>query len=122
MKHVNRRWRSVLCLLVMISFAGSAGAQELDGTWEMTISVPEASQTFTITLVTDGEKVTGTRGEDKYTGTFKDGQLELSGNHFVDEAGQYGMLTLSGTIDGDRISGGGTFDYMEVTLEGTRAK
>jgi len=122
MNHLNRRWHSVLCLIAMLSVAGGVGAQELDGTWDVTISAPEGSHSFTITLVTDGEKVTGTRGQDSYTGTFKDGKSELSGEHYIAEAGNGALLEISDVFDGAQIKGDGSWAGFEATFVAKQAK
>lgn len=110
-----------LCGVVMLALAGDVQAQELDGEWTFELTAPEGSHSFSITLAVDGEEVTGTAGDDEtFSGTLKDGELKLSGDHYVDEVGYSATIELSGTLDGDTIKGTATWDTYEVTVFGTR--
>lgn len=123
MERLNQRvrWTVGILAVLVITVAAGVRAADLDGEWSFTLSAPEGEHTFSITLAVDGEKITGTRSNETFTGTLKDGQVELSGDHYIDMAGYSAPFKMSGELEGNRITGEGTWDTYSVSVVGERA-
>lgn len=120
MRAPHRHVLSVLSALAMLAVATAARAADLDGTWRFDLSAAEGEHSFTITLEVDGDEVTGTAGDESFTGTFKDGKLTLSGEHYVGEAGYSALLEITATLEGERLRGNATWDMFEASMTGRR--
>jgi len=116
-------------LTVALALLGSAlllpvasTAAELDGTWEFAFSNDSGSYPRTLVITQDGEAVTAKQGDrEEYKGTFKDGVLELSGEHAPPEVGyRPGTLKLRGKLKDGRLSGSATWDNNWFTFKATR--
>ncbi len=117
---MRRPW--LVALPLLLGFARPLQAQDVSGTWKVELSAQQGGDAFTLTLTVKGEDVSGTIGDDEtLTGTFKDGRLELSGQHYVDQAGYAALLEMEGTVDGDRIRGTASWDGYAADMEGRRA-
>ena len=120
MNYPARYLRRGLCVLAILSVATGIRATVLDGEWSFNMSAAEGEHTFSVTPGVEGETVTGTSGDETFTGTFTDNQLVLSGDHYIDEAGYAAPLSLSGTLDADQITGTATWDSYDAALVGRR--
>ncbi len=121
MRPLTRSNLALVLGLTMLSLPVGVSGQDLAGTWAFVVSAVEGSHSFTMTLAMDGEAVTGTAaGDETFTGTFKDGTFEISGEHYVDEAGYSAEIWLSGKISDDTITGEGTWDTFQLELAGKR--
>ena len=115
-------------LTVALAFLGSAlllpvvsSAAELDGTWDFVFANSEGSYPRTLVLSQDGETLSAKYlDQEQYTGTFKDGALELTGEHTAPEAGYAAKLTLTGKLEDGRLKGTATWDTYDLTFEATR--
>jgi hypothetical protein len=107
---------------VLLLAAQTAAAADLNGNWRFVFSNFEGDFPRTISLEVDGEKVTGKHDEEVFTGTFKDGQLELSGKHYAGEAGYSSTLTISGKFEGEELKGDGRWDTYSLTFVAERVE
>ena len=78
----------------------------VDGNWEVTISTPMGEQKATVTLATDGNKLTGKMdsqmGSQEFEGTADGNNLAWE----IDITNPMPMtLKISATVDGDNVSG-----------------
>ena len=115
-------------LLAVVAFLGvallptNAAAQSLDGTWVFELTAAEGGHSFEVTLEIDGESITGTvPGDEQLTGTVSDEGFELSGQHYIDQAGYSGALNISGKLDGEEITGDASWEGFPLSLTGRRA-
>ncbi len=112
-------WLLALCFTLCA--AAPLHAQEVNGDWVFQLTASEGSDHFTMKLAVDGETVSGAIGENEtFEGSFKDGQLKLTGQHYVEQAGYAAPLVMSGTVDGDQIRGTASWDSFAATMEGHR--
>jgi hypothetical protein len=95
-----------------------------DGTWNCTLDSPMGAQQMTLTLVTNGNelsgKLGGPQGEMEFTGGTVDGD-NLSWSISIDQPMPMQIETTA-TIDGDNLNGEsklGSFGTAKLT--GTRA-
>ena len=107
----------IACLLALL-LAPTTFAGELDGTWSFVFDRGDHSRD--ITLKVAGEKVTGKMNDEIYTGTFKAGQLELSGKHHASETGYADELKISGKLEDGKLEG--TATWGQYSLAFTAAK
>lgn len=108
--------------LVALACAASAAptrAQDMTGTWVLSVELDAGSGDATFELVQDGGSITGTYsgalGEADVTGTIEGGRVTLE---FESQAGK---ITYSGTVDGDSYEG--TCEYGQLgsgTFSGSR--
>jgi hypothetical protein len=96
----------------------------IDGTWAVTMTTPMGAQELTLTLATDGDKLTGAMKGPQ-------GDLELSDGTVDGDNVAWNVamtapmpmtLKFSGAVDGDKIAGNaelGTFG--NAPFEGARA-
>lgn len=95
-----------------------------DGTWNCTINSPMGAQNATMTLVTDGNslsgKMEGAQGTQEFSGGTADGDnLEW----VIDVTQPMPMkLEVKATVDGDNISGNVKLGaFGDASFSGTRA-
>jgi len=97
-------------------------AGDLDGKWNFTWDTEGGVRGSVVELQQDGERLTGSTGETKLSGTVVDGRFQLSGKLYSPEAGYTGTLEFSGVQDGDQLKGKGSWDVYAVTFTAQRAK
>ncbi len=116
-------------LVVVLALLGSAlllptaaSAAELDGTWDFVFSNDSGSYPRTLLITQDGEAVAAKQGDrEVYTGTFKDGVLELSGEHAAPEVGyRTAKLKVHGKLKDGGLRGSATWDDNWFTFKATR--
>lgn len=95
-----------------------------DGTWNVKMNTPMGAQNATLTLVTNGNDLSGTMssplGNMEFAGGTVDGD-NLSWTIAVQQPMPMEILTTA-TIDGDNLSGQSKLGSMgTATLTGTRA-
>jgi hypothetical protein len=90
----------IICALLLCTFA--AFADDVSGTWQITVETNQGSGTPTLDLKQTGEQLTGTYhsqilGDAKVTGTIKGNAIEFA---FVGDAGgQQIKVTYKGTLE-----------------------
>jgi hypothetical protein len=104
---------AILCLTAVLCLTPLSAASGLDGKWsaEVQASGKKAKKSAgpaTLTLLSDGGKITGTVGAGKRAATIQDGKLDGSNFSFVTvRKGKKGesRLVWTGTLDGDQLRG-----------------
>ncbi len=96
----------------------------VDGTWNVTTNTPMGAQKGTLTLVADGDKLTGTMSGAQGTTDIQSGAV--NGNDVswkIDITSPMPMtLEFSGTVDDDSISGNVKLGaFGNAAFEGARA-
>ena len=122
MHHLASWARFMFCSLLLLVAVQTAAAADLSGNWRFVFSSFEGDFPRTISLEVDGEKVTGKHDEEVYKGTFKDGQLEISGKHYASEAGYSSTLSISGEFEGKELKGKGSWDTYSLTFVAKRVE
>jgi hypothetical protein len=97
----------------------------VDGTYNITIVTPMGDRPASLTLVSDGEALSGTfggeQGEQPWDGGTVSGDDVTWSNEFSGAMGPM-QLDFAGTIDGDAISGTVQFgSFGSGTFTGSRA-
>ena len=112
---------AVFCLAILF-LAQALVAADLNGKWNFVFYSDNGEHPREFVLKTSGSEVTGQRGEETYKGTFKDGVLEISGEHYAAEAGYKATLKMSGKLEGDQIKGTASWDMYDLTFTATKAE
>ncbi len=108
-----RKFFRAVAMIALLS-SSSAYAADVGGTWNLKVETQAGTGTPTLVLVQDGEKLTGTytgrMGKSPITGTIKGNALEFS----FTASGPMGsaVVSYSGTVDGDNVSGTMTMGSM----------
>jgi hypothetical protein len=118
---------SVLCLLMLTSFPGSAQTSPANGEWDVTMNTPNGPVKFRATLKVDGESLSGQLqreggggpGGFALKGTAKGTAVEFGYSIKYQENDL--EITMTGTVDGDKIKGTVSFGgFVEDEWSGTR--
>ena len=84
----------VTAVAVLVSAPAYAAAQtDLSGTWDLTVMVEQGDQMLTVIIVQDGQDLTATG-----------------------EAGEFGVIELKGTLNGDAVRFAWTLDLQGTPL------
>lgn len=113
---------STLALLAAVTpgRAQTAKPADINGAWHFVLDTPGGDRPSDADLHVDADgKVTGTYGKSDVAGTYTDGKLELAFNVDTDEAGS-GTLKISGTPEGDGLTGNWSFTQYSGTFKATR--
>ena len=113
---------AMLVAVLVVSGSVVAAAPTLTGSWTFSFSSDGGGRDAVIELVQDGSAITGTMGESKLTGTLNDNVFEMSGNLYVADAAQSGVLKLTGTLEGEKLSGKGAWETYPLSFTAVRAK
>lgn len=96
-----------LCLALLTTLATGAFAQSVAGEWDATMETPGEPSVSKLTLLQDGEKITGKikgqRGEAQVQGTVKGKEIKFA--YAVDYNGNAVPISIAGILDGDTIKG-----------------
>jgi hypothetical protein len=121
---------SLLCaglLLLSPALAQAGAAQELDvtGEWEFTVQSPNGAGTRQVTLVQQGDSISGSisssRASGNFTGVLDGDQLSFTVILAMD-SGPF-AVTYQATVAGDEMEGTIDFgDYGQGTFTGRRSK
>ena len=109
-----------LFTLVALLAAAMAFAAPVDGDWNVTLTAPEGSTSFTMTVETEGETALGRAGDATFNGTYKEGKLELVGPFYVMEAGYEAELTMDIRMEGNQLAGKAYWDVYAAEVIGKR--
>lgn len=94
----------------------------VNGDWDLRLTAAEGSTGFPINIVASGEEASATGGKTEFTGTWIDGELRLSGDFFVPEAGYTATLDMTIRVDDDKLTGSATWDQFQADVSGERAE
>jgi hypothetical protein len=102
----------VLGLAAAVVTVAVAAQSNVAGRWNVTFNTDDGSNSGTMTLQQDGEKVTGSTTTDQggtieFEGTISGNKLEWVVE--IDAGGTFLEIALEGTVDGDKITG--TLDF-----------
>lgn len=107
-------------LLAALALAACASAPAVNGPWDVTLSAPEGQTEFTMNVVVDGDTAMATAGEHTFSGTFRDGNLKLTGDYYVPEAGYSAELDMEMELEEDELRGSATWDQFSARATGSR--
>ena len=97
---------------------------DVDGVWDMVTNTPMGQQKGTLTVQSDGGKLTGTLSGAQGSIEIQDGEVDGSSASWKVDITQPMPLTLefSATVDGDEISGDVKLGaFGNATFKGTRS-
>jgi len=104
---MRNRQAVVLGIVAAVLTVAVAAQTDVTGEWAMMIDTEQGSQSTALTLVQDGEKLTGSMvspmGTLEFEGTITGNKLEIVME--VDAGGAFLEITLVGTVDGDEMAG-----------------
>lgn len=98
-----------------------AQASDIDGKWDVVYQTDDGTRTSDLTLTSDGEAVKAVMGETELAGTYKDGLLALSGEHYASEAGYTATVKLEGRLEDGKLKGQWWWSEYASTFEATRS-
>jgi len=110
----------VVTTAVLWAAAPLARAADVDGVWDMVFQTQAGEKAGPMAVTTEGESASATLGETRLTGTYKDGLLELSGEHYATDAGYTSTLTLKGRVEGAELKGEWVWAEYSSVFAGTR--
>ena len=99
-----------------------SAAATVDGDWNLSLTAPEGATYFRMTIAVDGESASGTVGETAFGGSYRDGNLKLTGDYYVPEAGYVAILDLDMRLEGDMLPGTATWDMYTADVLGKRVE
>ena len=121
MRNQNTLIRLLIVGALAVLCTQMAVAGDLDGKWRFVFSNADGDYPRVLTLKTDGSAVSAKLGEETFKGTFKNGQIEMEGDHYADEAGYTSTLKISCKLEGKQIKGTATWDTFELSVVADRA-
>ena len=92
---------------------------DVTGQWHFVLDTPGGDRPSDADFKVADGKVTGKYGKADVAGMFADGKLDLAFPIDTEEAGS-GTLKLTGTLDGDTITGNWSFTEYNGTFKATR--
>jgi hypothetical protein len=95
-----------------------------DGTWNVTLNTPMGAQAVTLTLATEGNKLTGTAASPQGSMDLTDGTVDGDNLTWKATLTQPMQITMefAATVNGDKISGEAKLgSFGSATFSGTRA-
>lgn len=104
-----------------VALAPLAHASEIDGKWDVVYQTDDGTRTSNLTVATDGEAVKAVMGETELAGTYTDGQLSLTGEHYAGEAGYTATVSLEGRLEDGKLKGNWRWSEYASTFEATRS-
>jgi hypothetical protein len=113
--------RLVLASLALLLISQAAMAADLDGKWNFTFYSDEGEHPREFVLTQKGSEVEAKLGEEPFTGTFKNGELTMEGDHYVDEAGYKSLMKIFGKLADGKLKGTASWDTYDLTFTATKA-
>ncbi|MGH8700133.1 MAG: hypothetical protein ACREVR_03010 [Burkholderiales bacterium] len=109
--------------LAVILIAQTGLASDLNGKWDFVFTTEQGDRQYAATLQVEGEKVSGKFGpkDAQVKGTFASRRLELKFPFASDEGGKED-LTISGKLDGEKLTGSWEFGGYSGSFVAKRAK
>ena len=116
------RTKLLTSLLAALVIAACASAPPpVNGEWDLMLTAAEGSTGFPISIEASGTEATASGGDAEFSGTWMDGELRLSGEFFVPEAGYAAPLDMTMRVEGDELVGTATWDQFEADVLGQRS-
>ena len=116
------RTNRLASLLAALFFAACASAPPpVNGEWDLMLTAAEGSTGFPISIEANGTEATASGGDADFTGTWMNGELQLSGEFFVPEAGYAAPLDMTMRIENDELVGPATWDQFDIDVLGQRS-
>ncbi len=106
--------------LISLVAIGNAIAADVDGEWSVAMNSAEGGTVIPMTISIDGEMAKAMVGQDELSGTYRDGELKLTGPLYVPEAGMSATLDMTAKLDGDHLKGTANWDMYTANVLGTR--
>jgi hypothetical protein len=119
------RWpAALLVLLLTLVFQPVSlfSAQDLAGKWHFVLDTEGGDREVDANFQLNGQNVSGTWDKTPVSGTFSDGQLDLSFAITAHETGEQGTLKLTGKLHDDQLTGNWHFSEYQGTFKATRSK
>lgn len=108
--------------VLMMTMAFSAAAAEVAGAWNMVLMTEIGDRPMPINLTQQGDEVSGSLGEFKLTGSYREGKLSLKiVDFYAPEAGFKADLVMQGAVDGGKLTGSWSFGEYSGSLRGEKA-
>ncbi|MCU0229216.1 MAG: hypothetical protein MUF01_16425 [Bryobacterales bacterium] len=112
----------VAVAVLMMTMAWAASAAEVGGAWNMVLMTEIGDRPMPITLSQQGEDVSGSLGEFKLTGSFREGKLSLKiVDFYAPEAGFKADLVMQGAVEAGKLTGSWSFGEYSGSLRGEKA-
>lgn len=98
----------------------NSGAADVDGEWNAAMNSAEGGTVIPMVILVNGEMAKATVGQDELNGTYRDGELKLTGPLYVPEAGMSATLDMTAKLDGDHLKGTANWDVYTANVLGIR--
>ncbi len=99
-----------------------AATAEIGGKWDMVWDTEGGIRRTVWDIRQTGEQVTVETDGTKLEGTFKDNRITVQGKFYSAEAGYSATLKVSGSLEGGKLKGSGSWDQYAMTFTGTRSQ
>ena len=109
----------VLALSLLVACASAP--PPVNGDWDLMLMAAEGQTGFPISIEANGTEASATGGDAEFTGTWMDGELRLSGEFFVPEAGYAAPLDMTMRVENGELVGTATWDQFEADVLGQRS-
>ncbi|HRW28460.1 MAG: hypothetical protein KDF58_10915 [Alphaproteobacteria bacterium] len=100
--------------------ASTAFAADVDGNWSISMTAAEGATMVSMSVAVSGEVATAMIGSDTLAGTYKNGELKLTGPMYVPEAGMSSTLNMIARYNSDQLIGTAVWDVYDIDVLGTR--
>ena len=111
---------SLLAATLLVACASAP--PPVNGDWDLMLMAAEGSTGFPISIEAVGDQATASGGDAEFTGTWNDGELRLSGEFFVPEAGYAAPLNMTIRVEGEQLKGTATWDQFEADVTADRVQ
>lgn len=102
---------------LMVSHAFAA---DVDGNWNVSMTAAEGATMVSMSVSVSGEVATAMIGSDTLAGSYKNGELKLTGPMYVPEAGMSATLNMIARLDGGQLKGTAVWDMYNIDVLGIR--
>jgi len=115
-----RFWTLGAVTALLWAAAPPAHAADVDGAWHVVFQTEVGPRETPLSVSTEGESAKATMGETELSGTYKDGLLELSGEHYAADAGYTSTLTIKGHVEDGELKGDWVWSEYSSVFAGSR--
>ena len=84
------------------------------------LTAAEGSTSFPITIDTNGTAATASSGDAEFSGAWINGELWLTGEFYVPEAGYSAPLNMTMRVEDGELRGSATWDQFQADVLGQR--